>query len=256
MLRLRSPHCLSTAPSSAAGSGAPRSLRPAARPYSQQDAPAAPAPEPRAYARPSPGDVTSRLDFGHRAPRSQFGRNSRSDGDAAPGRFDRDQGSGGRSFGNRGRGFGDQRGERRFGGGGGSRMEDKAFYSQPLSKDEQASDAPYQRPTPKFNTKPKCVSPFRLSCVHSSVYSWASDAERSAWLSQHAVRIFGNDVPAPIRTWEEIGLPQVRLASLHRTVVLTLCVQEFMRALKQFAAPTLIQSIALPIALSGRDMVR
>lgn len=214
MLRLRSPLCRSTVANSATAAALLRSLRAPRQTYSQSDASPPPLSEGRRDSRRSSPGLTSRLDFGHRTPRSQFGRNSfQRTEDEAPGRFDREQGSGdrggrgGRSF-SRGRDPGDRRSSYRSGG---ARMDrdDKSFYSEPLAK-EPAEDAPYKPPTPKFTTNPKCVPrSFGEFDPHSPDHSWASDAERSAWLSQHGVRMFGENAPAPIRTWAEIGLPEV-----------------------------------------------
>lgn len=54
------------------------------------------------------------------------------------------------------------------------------------------------------------------------------------------VKVRGKDVPRPIKSWGQTGLPQKILAVLKQ---------------QSYESPTPIQSQALPVILSGRDML-
>ena len=67
-----------------------------------------------------------------------------------------------------------------------------------------------------------------------------SDEEVAAYRAELDVRCTGFDVPAPLRLFEHAGLPRELLQSLKK---------------RGFEAPTPIQCQALPVALSGRDLI-
>uniref|UniRef100_A0A914HYS3 RNA helicase n=1 Tax=Globodera rostochiensis TaxID=31243 RepID=A0A914HYS3_GLORO len=64
-------------------------------------------------------------------------------------------------------------------------------------------------------------------------------SEIDTWMLDNACTLQGNDLPRPVLAFDEIGFPS--------RITEHLC--------KKFVKPTSIQSIAWPVALSGRDMV-
>ena len=67
-----------------------------------------------------------------------------------------------------------------------------------------------------------------------------SDAEVTAFRKQKEITVFGRDVPKPITTFYEAGLPDYVLAEIKKA---------------GFPAPSAIQCQSWPMALSGRDLV-
>lgn len=64
--------------------------------------------------------------------------------------------------------------------------------------------------------------------------------EVDAWRNKYEITVRGDNIPKPVRTFEEASVPEFML-------------QEIIKA--GFTEPTAIQSQGWPMALSGRDMV-
>ncbi|KAJ9134441.1 ATP-dependent RNA helicase dbp-2 [Pleurostoma richardsiae] len=88
-----------------------------------------------------------------------------------------------------------------------------------------------------LSTLPKFEKSFYKE--HPAV-SERSDAEVEKFRRDHAIAIFGNNVPKPVETFDEAGFPRY--------------VMDEVKA-QGFPAPTAIQSQGWPMALSGRDVV-
>jgi len=67
-----------------------------------------------------------------------------------------------------------------------------------------------------------------------------SDKDVEEWRTTYAMRITGEDVPRPVRTFEEAGFPDYVLEEVKKA---------------GFRTPTPIQSQGWPMALSGRDLI-
>lgn len=82
--------------------------------------------------------------------------------------------------------------------------------------------------------------PFSTCSVEDKDVARRAPAEVESWRKTHQVQTFGKDIPKPVTTFEEAGLPEYVLAEIRKA---------------GFSNPSPIQSQAWPMALSGRDLV-
>ena len=88
---------------------------------------------------------------------------------------------------------------------------------------------------------PAQLTPFEKNFyVETSSVAERSMQEVDAIRRERDIKIFGNNVPKPVTTFEEVGFPEHILREIKKS---------------GFEAPSAIQSQAWPIALSGRDLV-
>ena len=74
----------------------------------------------------------------------------------------------------------------------------------------------------------------------ASSISSMKEEDVTAWRKKRDIVVFGNNIPRPIRTFEEAGFPSYIMAEIERA---------------GFEKPTGIQAQGWPMAMSGRDVI-